>query len=83
MSCDSLSAGLVAAIRGLDESLGGLGSISGLLADHSDAALLVGNNTNSLVIPALALCRFALERLTERFLIVARMYLVVDETGML
>lgn len=33
---------------GLDEGLGGLGGISGLLADDSNAALLVGDDTNSL-----------------------------------
>lgn len=32
----------------LDESLGGLGGISGLLADDSDAALGVGNDANGL-----------------------------------
>lgn len=53
---NSLSAGLVAAVGGLDESLSGLGGISGLLADDSNASLLVGNDTNGLPLSTVSIC---------------------------
>ena len=44
----SPSAGLAAAVGGLAEAAGGLVGRAGLLGGDADAALLVGNNTNSL-----------------------------------
>lgn len=44
-----LSARLVATVGGLDESLDGLSGIRGLLADNGNAALLVRDDTNSLI----------------------------------
>lgn len=51
MLLDSLAGGLVAANGGLDDSLAGLGDSGGLLGEDNNAALLVGENTDSLFIP--------------------------------
>lgn len=67
----------------LDESLGGLGGISGLLADDSNTTLLVGEDTNGLVISTLV---FALVRRLSLIFVVwhaSMMYLGVDETSVL
>ena len=47
----SLAAGLVAPVRDLDESLGGLGRFGSLLANDGYPALLIWNDTDSLKIP--------------------------------
>lgn len=44
-----LSARLVTTVGGLDESLDGLSGIRGLLADNGNTALLVRDDTNSLI----------------------------------
>jgi hypothetical protein len=55
LGLNSLSAALVTAMGGLDEGLGRLRGIGGLLADDSNTALLVGDDTNSLIISGISI----------------------------
>ena len=67
---------------GLDEGLGWLGRIRGLLADHGNAALLIRSDSNSLNQTVLVTVGYYFDLVAVRIEI-SRRTLLFDETGML